>query len=173
MISAGHQLEAELGEVSGTHQVLTPSHCCYGNPSRDGEKALFLEEKSLCLAWSCWVALRIPEMATRQCQFGLVPSLSTSPGSSVFLPEIWLDSELLTSSDVCGSVNFRMNGEPQANSDGRRLNQARFPVQTLWRSLSHFKFHSSIPVYLHREEPVVLNVLILELGPGRLGHGKY
>ena len=137
------------------------------------EKSLFLEEKSLCLAWSCWVALRIPEMATRQCQFGLVPSLSTSPGSSVFLPEIWLDSELLTSSDVCGSVNFRMNGEPQANSDGRRLNQARFPVQTLWRSLSHVKFHSSIPVYLHREEPVVLNVLILELGPGRLGHGKY
>ena len=92
------------------------------------EKSLFLEEKSLCLAWSCWVALRIPEMATRQCQFGLVPSLSTSPGSSVFLPEIWLDSELLTSSDVCGSVNFRMNGEPQANSDGRRLNQARFPL---------------------------------------------
>lgn len=122
------------------------------------------------MTWSCWLALRMPLTATRQCHFGLVPFFL---GSYVLLSKAWLGSECLTSSNVCSLVSLRMNRESQANSDGRGLNQTRFPVQTLGQRLSHFKFHPSILACLHSKEPVVIKVLILELGPGRLEDGKY
>lgn len=55
----------------------------------------------------------------------------------------------------------------------RTANPEQISTQALGPSWSHFKFHSSSPSCLHSKEPVVFRALILGLGPGRRGQGKY